>query len=310
MKRLAEQSVSVERPVLCAVDASEHGAEVARTGARLALLAEAPLILLHVYRRTGHRQVIDRALHPDRQASDLEAAETLLSHRAAELLVAPTLELSGGDPAEQILCAAEDIDPAFIVLGTRARGALDALRGTSVARQVSAAATHPTMLVPDSFQPMPVELVVVCGIEHSRASTRIARCAARLAAAQGARVRLVALVDDGLTRLPLAEAGLAVGAASALGPELVQQSTRRDQVLAATRDQAERVAAAIRNVAPVEVVVEVGDPAARLLAVADEVEATAIAVGDLERPGLTTADAGGLAQSLAESSRRPVLRVP
>jgi nucleotide-binding universal stress UspA family protein len=287
-------------PVMCAVDASDEGEAVVWAGARLAVLTGAPLVLFHVARREGRWHGLDRLLHPDRQAGDRAEARALLEERAAAVQVAATLELSAGVPTEEVLLAAEDMDPALLVMGSRGRGALQTLLG-SVSRDVTKYTSRPTLIVPERTDTKLLDgRVVVCGVDDSEQSARAAHVAAGLTAALGGELLILSVLDVGRTPVPSAPAMPAV-------PEPPDVSKAREDAL---RERAEWIAEDLRAIAPVRVMIDVGDPAARLSSVAAEFDTALIAVGSVHRSPVAGALIGSVSSGLIAESSHPVLLVP
>jgi nucleotide-binding universal stress UspA family protein len=300
MERPHVESQRLERPVMCAVDASEEGEAVVLAGARLAALTGAPLVLFHVARREGRWHGLDRLLHPDRQAGDRAEARALLEERAAAVPVAATLELSSGVPTEEALLAAEDMEPALLVMGTHGHSALQTVLG-SVSRDVTKYTSRPTLIVPEGAEmKLLAGLAVVCGLDDSDQSSRAARLAAELAAALGSELLLVSVLDV-ITPPPTAPAAMP---AVPEPPDVIQE---REEAL---RERTESFAEQLRAIAPVRVIVDLGDPAIRLASVAEEFDAALIAVGSVHRSPLASALTGSVSSALIKESSHPVLLVP
>jgi nucleotide-binding universal stress UspA family protein len=288
------------RPVMCAVDASEEAGAVVATGARLSALLGAPLVLFHVARPPGRWHGVDRVLHPDRQADDRREGQRLLREHAAGIPVGATLELTTGAPAEEVLMAAEDVEPELLVIGSHGRRALRSLLG-SVSRDVTRWTTQATLVVPDGADDrLRAAGPVLCGVDDSEESGRAAALAARLAHALGGQLVLVSVLDAIPTAAPTVPAAMPVGP-----PPDVSEERR-----ARRRAQLEEVAHPLRAEAPVQTMVEVGDPATRLIALGHEFDAVLIAVGNVDHWPLTAAFGSAIASDLVASAARPVLLVP
>jgi nucleotide-binding universal stress UspA family protein len=284
---------------MCAVDASEQATDVVATGARLAALLDAPLVLFHVARAPGLWHRLENVLHPDRQAENRGEGRALLQQHAAGVPGAATLELATGEPAEEVLTAAEDVDPQLLVLGSHGRGALRALLG-SVTRDVTRWSSRPTLVVPDSEDDRLLAAgPVLCGLDESEQSQRAAVTAGRIANALASELVLASVLDVIPTSPSMAASGIPA-------PPLDSSAERQSEL----RDRAEQVAERLPVEAPVRTVVEVGDPAGRLAALGDEFDAGLIAVGSVDRSPLTAALSGAVASDLIRLSSRPVLLVP
>ena len=87
-------------------------------------------------------------------ASDARVSYQRLAHEVAEELriagLNPTADVREGDPAEQILAAAREVDADLIVMGTRGRGGVARVLLGSVARAVLLGARCSVLVVPAS----------------------------------------------------------------------------------------------------------------------------------------------------------------
>jgi nucleotide-binding universal stress UspA family protein len=299
MKHPHAESQHLQAPVICAVDASEEGEAVVCAGARLAALTGAALVLFHVARGEGRWHGLDRLLHADRQASDrAEAYALLLEERAAGVPVVATLELSTGFPTEEVLLAAEDMDPALLVMGSRGQGALQTLFG-SVSREVTKDTSRP-----DAHRPRRGR--------HQAARRRggaLRRRRLRPEPPGGASGRRTRLRIRQRTDRPV-RACRDPAAAPAAMPAVPEPPDVSPESEDALRARAERVAERLRAIAPVRVIVDVGDPATRLSLVAEEFDAALIAVGSVHRSLLASAVTGSVASARIRESSHPVLLVP
>jgi nucleotide-binding universal stress UspA family protein len=289
-----------KRAIMCAIDASDEADAVVWTGARLASLLAAPLVLLHVAREPG-RRVLDSVLHPKRQADDPRAGRILLRHHAEAIPVTATVELATGVPADEVLDAADAVDPQLLVLGADDHRGLRALLG-GVTRDVTRATTRPTMVVPRGAPgPLTGTGPVLCGVDDSEESARAAGAAAGVAAALGTDLVLAAVVDVAPAAATIAPAPIPPM------PEPPEVTVERER---AVRTRADLVARELAGDVTVRVVVDTGDPATRLTALARELDAVFVAIGSTDRSLITAALGGAVAPRLVGRASLPVLLVP
>jgi nucleotide-binding universal stress UspA family protein len=158
-------------------------------------------------------------------AGDFGVAETML--KEAGRTVAPAV--ARGDPAEEIVRAANDAD--LIVMATRARGAGGRLIYGSVADRVARHAPTPTLLVRsggDPVGPGPAGRLVV-PLDGSPAADRAVPIAAALSRSLAIDVHLVTVVETGEPPRPgTAAAPTTAAAASARAAGLAAQAAALD----------------------------------------------------------------------------------
>jgi len=143
--------------ILLAYDGSEHSL------AALDLLIELPLPAGSVVSLIG---VINprRPGDEERLGQGMEQASRRLQERGATA----SASLRRGDPAEQILAAAEAENPGLIVVGAQGlRATLGILLG-GVAQQVAEYAGQPTLVVRAPWRPVQRLLLVIDGSPHSQ----------------------------------------------------------------------------------------------------------------------------------------------
>ena len=159
-----------ENPVLCAVDASEHGWEVPR-GAALAVRVGAPLEPLHVARNTGGRGAVDRLSTDDAACVDSQESLELLERYAAVSPVATSYSVLKGIAAEEILLAVSDIRPPVLVLGSHGRSTLRDLIGRRTSRSVMSRTSVATLVVSPGAEAVALDRCgpVVCGVDETAA---------------------------------------------------------------------------------------------------------------------------------------------
>lgn len=135
--------------LLVAVDLSPWSAQALRVAADLAGELGAAIRAIHVVRPSALEL-------PEAAPDDADAGSVMDAHRAAlarfvaaELGEATGVELlvSGGDPAAEVVLAAESTGADLIVMGTHGRTGLRHLLLGSVAEQVVREARVPVMVV-------------------------------------------------------------------------------------------------------------------------------------------------------------------
>ncbi|MDP2306683.1 MAG: universal stress protein [Pseudomonadota bacterium] len=160
-------------------------ARAALAYARLIASPGATVILVYVL---PVRDLLDalgvgRAAERDARALLLEAAATFPTAQ---------IHLPQGDPAQEIAAEGARVGADLIILGSRGRSLLSGLVLGSTARSLLHAATVPLLVV---HEPIGALTSIVAAVEAGDASVRVARSAQELAAATGARVTLVNVVD-------------------------------------------------------------------------------------------------------------------
>ncbi len=119
-------------------------------------------------------------------------ATTLLTAAAKTLKVPTDLQLLQGDPADAIAAEASRLQADYVILGARGRSPLSGIVLGSTARALLHAATQPLMVV---HEPIDALRAIVAGVEQGESAKRVAVAASKLAAATGAKVTLVNVVD-------------------------------------------------------------------------------------------------------------------
>jgi nucleotide-binding universal stress UspA family protein len=154
--------------LVCAVDDTEHGLNVARVAGRLSRALDLRVVLVHVSAPRPSAVVPSTAALPSPVApenipadesmrnafeSEADAAQSLLERTAdVELLFGAELRAEVGDPAARILAVAEAEEAELVVLGSRRRGSLATMFLGSVSRDVLNGAPCPVVVVPEGVE--------------------------------------------------------------------------------------------------------------------------------------------------------------
>ena len=142
-----------ERPVLVAVDGAPQGPAVAAAGGRLAVLLDAPLVVVHV----PERALVDDAAADDGAGGALDRA--LAAAREARGPGAPvtseTLAPVGthDDVGGELVAVARRHHARAVVVGRPRGGALAALAAPSADRALWTRGPCPVVVVPDGSEP-------------------------------------------------------------------------------------------------------------------------------------------------------------
>jgi nucleotide-binding universal stress UspA family protein len=254
----------------------EHGAE-------LVVVQAVPLD--HAYSEDG-RARLDLAAELQQKA---DAADVALSVRVQQ-----------GDPAEIILLHARTLRPDAIVIGTHQRTGLDRLRMGSVAERVAAKATVPVLLVPqrhgaDAVRPF---RHVAVAVDFSDASKRAIDHALTLARDPDDRITLLHVVPGFSSGVPpyLYRYG-----AAEYQSHLVGDARRRLQRAVPVKRESR---------ATIHARVLVGDTAAEITRVVDQIDADVLIVGVPQRNVVQRALVGTTAARLLKTAAVPMLAVP
>ena len=289
-------------PILAAVDSSAHGWHVTDAAGRLADRLAARLILMHVARRPGLRRALEQAAAGRAACADYHESSALLGRYGALCPVPCEHRFAEGDPAEEILFAADELGAALVVVGAGRHG-LQAALAPDVCRQVLSRANSPVLVVPPAAEVSALDRQgpLVCGTDASGAAGEAVEVAGALAAGLDADIYCVSITAPHL-QAPIVAAAGAVGAVER--PD--ELAARRRASRAVAREAADRVPAVIDT----HVVAEIGDPVQRLDALAGELDASLIVVGHAHRSALDHLLRGSISNTLARSACRAVLVVP
>ena len=258
--------------IICALEATTADA-VPRAAGELANRLGASVVLAHVH---VDPPLFNSVAQRERARNRRRRRGQVILRRARALISAGVdvdRRLEVGDPAERLMAMAEEVDAAFIVLGSRRRGALlSALLG-SVSQTLARKAPCPVVIVPAEAprawarklgDPRAGDSTVVAGVDGSEHSVRAAVLADQLARSFGDRLLLVH------------------GQEAPIAPEMAMLSVNGDAVSvpAVMAGALERVGA------DAEFVVSQGPPGYMLQAAAARERARLIAIGGGTSDGL------------------------
>jgi nucleotide-binding universal stress UspA family protein len=140
----------MDTSIICGVDGSPESRNALRVASELADALRLQLVVAHVSQAAIFAPAYGSApVLTAPTVSELRAAEELLEDLALdEELANATLRAVHGLPAERLAELADDEDAAFIVVGSRGRGALKAAFLGSVSRDLIGIAPCPVLVVP------------------------------------------------------------------------------------------------------------------------------------------------------------------
>lgn len=286
------------RRVLLATDGSKDAALAARAAVDLAMGAGSELHVAHFWQNvpTTRFEAFVRS-QPLAEAKELLAAQTALLGTAGAEVTGTYLRES---PAvDGVLDLAGEIGADLVVMGSRGRGPVRRLVLGSVWEGVVHHAHLPVLVLRGDGEVWPPRRVVI-GDDGSGA----ARAAASLAAGIGGLFGAKGLVLRAYPELPKVDLE-----GRALNARMVDDDLRREE-----RELEERAGWLEENlgVRP-RVRIDVGDPAARLLAAAEEQregEQTLLAVGSRGLGPLGRARLGSVSTKVLRAAKGPVLVCP
>lgn len=193
--------------------------------------------------------------------------------RLQEALARPGLAVSStirnGDPAQEILQAAEEFHADLIAVGSKGRAGLAGLLVGSVARTVAKRSSRPVLVARPPRAGLRQVVVATDGSEHAEHAVRFS---ARLPLPDAAQVTVVHVVRP-FTPFP----GPLRDPVEAFQAAVVEVQRRQEEAGAALLAEAKRLLAAEGRQA--ETALRVGDPATELLALAEERQADLILAG-------------------------------
>jgi nucleotide-binding universal stress UspA family protein len=296
------------RTILSGVDGSEHSVRAAKVAHALSRALDIDLVLAHVS-PGGVRPL--PVPHPVAAASDVELESDLAviadTAGRAGLTGVRTRRVAAGSPTAGLVATARVELAYLIVIGASGHSVLrEALLG-SVAGELPLKApcpvvvTPPDVVMPDAMSPAEDDKSIVCGVADSAETQAVARTAGELARALEARLVLVH------ARLPQPPVGSATMGRHSLAIADHVVAEREERISADLLGRATEWSAC--EGAGLETVIETGDPAERIEAVAEREPADLIVVGSRGRGPLRAAVLGSTSRRLAASARRPVVIV-
>ncbi|MDS0294748.1 universal stress protein [Halogeometricum luteum] len=282
---------SVSR-VLLATDGSAGAEAAAAHAVELAARTDATLHVLSVVDdRHADSFSTERMRRRERTRAAVEGEEATATaaRRATAAGVHALTAVEEGRPAAVVAEFAADVEADVVVVGTRGRTGVGRFLLGSVAEAVVDAVDAAVLVVPATGErpdPTPDYRRLLLAVDGEGGADRAADAAVSLAAAYGAEVTALSVVDERFARPSALRASL--------------ESAARETVRAVAVDAAERGVA-------VDAVVETGVPAARVLD--SEGGFDLVAVGGRRRRGLDAVPLGSVARRVVRRSEVPVLVV-
>jgi nucleotide-binding universal stress UspA family protein len=281
--------------ILFPVDGSDGAAEVLHHASELAHWADATVRLLYVADTTRDSVTVVEGHTVDalvRRGEDVveEAAETLET-----LGVSYDTDVVQGNPAPTIVEYAERYDQDLIVMPTRGREGVSRHLLGSVSEKVVRLSSVPVLTVrmrPDETLVFPYRTVLV-PTDGSGAATRAADHLCSLAAALGATVHVLSVVDD-----------------AALGPDVRSTiTTEKNEALAREAVDAVAATADAHGVGDVVTHVEHGSPVETILEVVGANDVHLVGMGTTGRRGTDRILLGSVAERTVRAAPVPVITV-
>jgi len=293
--------------ILLPLDGSALAESVLSAAAYLARVFGAKITLIHIIEKDG--QAVVHGEHHLTQPAEAEAYLTQIRQRAFAPQTAVSLhvhESAMQDVAQGIVDHQDELTPDLIVMCSHGRGGFRDLVFGSIAQQVITSGRVPVLLVrpqaADGQKPFECRSILAPtdGRPHHEEGLLTA---ARLAAATGARLQLIAVAPTmGTLAGPHATTGRFMPGATHTVLELVEDELRSYLGRMAARFQAKKVA--------LSAVVGRGDPAALIAKQADAADADLIVFATHGKAGTKAFWAHSVGARLLTQTARPVLLVP
>jgi nucleotide-binding universal stress UspA family protein len=294
------------RRILCPVDFSELTPLAMDRATQLASASGAEITALFVFPALPVPER-ERACEPAAPetgvrttvAKDLERFLT----RARNAGIPVRVALASGDPAREILAAAEAAGTDLIVMGTHGRSRFERWALGSVADAVLRNATCPVLTIAGARRDVHAPALrdgagILCAVELNEASARTLECALSLARTTGQKVTLVHVLED-----------MSQYQAAALRARLDWQALQRELEDDARQRLAGAAAAAGGAECVADVLVAHGKPYREILRVAEERDASMIVMGVRGRAPLHLRLFGSNAEHVVCEASCPVLTV-
>jgi nucleotide-binding universal stress UspA family protein len=296
------------RRMLCPIDFSEPSTHALEQATRLAGWYGARLAVLHV------RPTVTP--HPDLPAGgpmapwlvaeldELRQRVTASCHEATAAGVAVEPMAAVGDPVHEIVQCAATWPADLIVMGTHGVSGFQHLVLGSVTEKVLRTAPCPVLTVPPRAHTAATQFTrVVCAVDFSDCSLAAVRLAASLAAASGATLTLLHVLE-----WPWHDT--AATAVEGVSPAQAQAITEYRRYLeGGAKERLEAVAASAVPAGTVATAVRFGTPYVELLDAARQGQADLIVLGVRGRGALDLGFFGSTANHVVRSALCPVLTV-
>jgi nucleotide-binding universal stress UspA family protein len=296
------------RRILCPIDFSEPSAHALEQATRLAGWYSARVAVLHV------RPTVTP--HPDMPAGgpvapwlvaeldELRQRVTAACHAPAAAGADVEAMVTAGEPVREILDRARTLPADLIVMGTHGLSGFQHLVLGSVTEKVLRKAGCPVLTVPPRAQTaMTPFSQLLCAVDFSDSSLQAVAFAASLAAASGARLRLLHVIEWPWHEASLPELeGVPPAQAAAIGEyrRYLEAAARTSlDALGATAVPAEAITTGVRF----------GRPYVELLDEARRAPADLIVLGVRGRGAADLAFFGSTANHVVRSASCPVLTI-
>jgi nucleotide-binding universal stress UspA family protein len=273
--------------IVCGVDLQAGDTAAAIAAGTLARELGGRAVLVHVMDRPSRPP--ERALPSLRRARHLVRLHAVVNE--LRLPHGTTVDIAAGEPADELLRAAEERDAELLVLGSRGLHEIgSALRG-SVSRALMSSAPCPVAVVPPNAIVASAISSIVCGVEGGPHDVNLLRLAADLARRLSATVRAVQAFNPGAIPPPAAVAPPVVPALR----DAARANIRR--AIAKAGVKAQPSVLALR-------------PAQALIEAIEEEDAGLIAVASRGRGKLGSILLGSVSVQLAAKAPVPVVVLP
>lgn len=296
------------RRILCPIDFSEPSIHALEQATRLARWYGARLAVLHV------RPTVTP--HPDMPAEgpwapwlmaeleELRQRVAVACHASTAAGVAVEAIAAAGDPVREIVRSAAALSADLLVMGTHGVSGFQHLVLGSVTEKVLRTAPCPVLSVPPRAHTAATQFTrVVCAVDFSDCSLAAVNLAASLAAASGATLTLLHVLE-----WPWHDT--AVTAVEGVPPAQAQAITEYRRYLeSGAKERLEAIAASAMPSGTVATAVSFGTPYVELLDAARQARADLIVLGVRGRGALDLGFFGSTSNHVVRSASCPVLTV-
>lgn len=296
------------RSVVVGVDNSTEAMGAVAVGEWIAERLSLTLVLAHVVEDKLAFPYGDETTHEEHLRRAAEEGERLLHALDRGRLRSTRRTLAHGEPADALTKLAHEEAAAFVVVGSRGRGAVRAALFGSVSRALPGRCDCPVVVVPPEAARRRLEAddmgsALVCGVDGSEEAGAAAAAAAAIADRGDLELVLVHV-----TAPPVSPAALPA-------PGVAAPVDHHARLIERQREAAARIIGIARRAVAhraVDVVerVERGDPASSLERLAVEEDAALICVGTHGRGPVRAALLGSTSATLGAVASRPVMIVP
>ncbi|MET0286660.1 MAG: universal stress protein [Polyangiales bacterium] len=278
------------KKILVATDFSELGRAAVSAALELAKALDAQVDVLHAFTMLG---MADSGGYTAAQLQQFESnAQVDLSRAADAVASAGRLDaslLQPGEPAQQILRAAESRAADLIVLGSHGRRGLTRMVLGSTAEDVLRKAQVPVLVIKEARAPSFATIGVA--VDLGEESARVVATGFELANALGAKAHLL-------------HAYAPIVVPNEFGAGTIPYESLHEKARESLRDLASPYE---RTPTMGKCVVELGDPTSVILELAQQLKLDLIVLGTQAKQGFTRLVAGSVAESVLRQSTAPVL---